>query len=77
MKIKDKPKQLYQLCLKSTGEPSLRVLAIHLFTEDEAARINQDVLKHAAVEWKAVPEDDERVSQQARDSLTRSAKRRR
>jgi hypothetical protein len=69
MKIKDKGKSLYALCLKSTGEPSVRVHGRRMFTESQAAYINEDILKNASVEWKPIEEGKD-----GREALRRSAK---
>ena len=69
MKTKDKPKHLYALCLKSTGEPSVRVPAQRMMTDAQAACLNEDVLRNASVEWKQIEERKD-----GREALRRSAK---
>jgi len=69
MKQKPKDKLLFALCLKSTGEQSVRAPARQMMTEAQAAALNEDVLKHASVEWRAIQEGEG-----GRDALRRSAK---
>jgi hypothetical protein len=61
----------FHLCLKSTGEPSVRVPGFHMFTEDGGAFINEDILKNAIAEWGLVPKGDERTRFNARNYLAR------
>lgn len=69
MKTKPKEKLLHALCLKSTGEPSVRVPAQRMMTEAQAVYLNEDVLKNASVEWRVIEE-----GAKGREALRHSAR---
>jgi hypothetical protein len=69
MKTKNKEARPYELCLKSTGQPSARVPARRTLTEAQAAALDEDVLKYSAFEWREVEE-----GRGWREALRRSAK---
>ena len=58
MKTKTKEATMHALCLKSTGEPSARAPGQKMLAPAQAAALNEDVLKHASVEWREVEEEE-------------------
>lgn len=42
MKVKNKEATLHALCLKSTGQPSVRIHARKMLTAAQAAALNED-----------------------------------
>ena len=68
MKAWNKEATLHALCLKSSGVPSIRAPGQKMMTTAQAAAINEDVLKHASVEWREVEE-----GKAARETLRRAA----
>jgi hypothetical protein len=72
LQVKAKPSRPHALYLKDTAQRSTANTGTRLFTDAQAAHLNETVLANAAVEWRPVPEDQQ--SAKAMDALARSAK---